>query len=77
MTDYMQEILESTEDVLTPDQVAKVLKCNSQSIRDQAKSAPGMLGFPVTVIGTRVQIPRVGFCRWMGYDAKHINGLPA
>ena len=70
------EILKSTEDMLTPEQVAEVIGTSAQSIRDQAKAAPAMLGFPVSVTGTRVHIPRVAFCRWLGYPLEQINGLP-
>ena len=70
------EVLKSTADMLTPAEVASVIGCNPQSIRDQAQAAPGMLGFPVSVIGTRVMIPRVAFCLWMGYPVETINGIP-
>lgn len=43
---------------LTPDDVSGVLECNPQAIRSQAHDDPSKLGFPVTVIGTRVKINR-------------------
>ena len=70
------DILSSTQEMLTPGDVAKIVGVDPQSIRDQAKAAPAMLGFPVAVIGTRVMIPRVAFCRWLGYLPEQINGLP-
>lgn len=76
MSEAMHEILRSTADFLTPEQVASVEGCSPQSIRDQAKVAPAMLGYPVSVVGTRVRIPRVAFCRWAGFEPEDINGLP-
>lgn len=72
----VSEALESTADILSAVDVAEMLSVNAQSIRDQAKTAPAMLGFPVAVIGTTVKIPRVAFLLWMGYRPEQINGLP-
>jgi hypothetical protein len=51
--------IRTTEKVwLTPDDVSDVLESNPQAIRIQAQEDPSKLGFPVTVIGTRVKINR-------------------
>lgn len=52
-------------DVISPDIVAQVLRCNPNYIRTAAKQRPELLGFPVIIIGNRVKIPRVGFIRYM------------
>ncbi len=61
----LQEIREIDRDYLTPAQVASVLGCDPQDIRVAAKEKPGLLGFNVTVIGTRVKIPRLAFIAHM------------
>lgn len=64
-----QEILESDKDVLTPQDVCKVLRCDSYAISLTAYSKPETLGFPVCVLqGTKqrtVKIPRRAFINWM------------
>ena len=62
----LDEIRNSTKEVLTPAEVAEVLKADPQDIRLTAKRCPERLGFPVCVIGTRTKIPRVPFLRFMG-----------
>ncbi len=61
----LDEIRNSTKEVLTPAEVAEVLKCDPQDIRWQARTAPEQLGFNVAIIGTRVKVPRLAFIRWM------------
>lgn len=60
-------IVTSEKELLTPADVAPVLGCDPQDIRVTAKQAPERLGFPVTVIGTRVKIPRRAFLVWLGH----------
>lgn len=62
----LDEIRASTRDILTPAQVAPILGCDPQCIRVTAREAPEKLGFPVTVMGTRVRIPRLPFLRFLG-----------
>lgn len=64
----LDEIRNSTKEVLTPAEVAEVLGCDPQDVRVQARTAPEKLGFPVCVIGTRTKIPRVPFLRFMGQE---------
>ena len=61
----IDQIRESDKTMLTPADVADVLKCDPQSIRTAAKQRPDLLGFNVAVIGSRTLIPRVGFLNWM------------
>lgn len=60
----IDEIRASDKAVLIPRDVAGVLGCGQYAINLQAKADPSKLGFPVTVIGTRVKIPRTGFLNW-------------
>ena len=53
---------------LTPAQVAEVLGCDPQDIRVAARMAPERLGFPVSIVGHRIKIPKVPFLRFMGVD---------
>ena len=64
----LAEIKETDEVFLTPSDIATVLGSDAQTIRDMAKSDPAKLGFQVTVIGTRVKIPRKPFLKWIGED---------
>ena len=62
----LDEIRNSTKEVLTPADVAEVLQADPQDIRVQARTAPERLGFPVIIIKSRTKIPRVPFLRYMG-----------
>lgn len=62
----LEEIRNSTKDVLTPADIADVLNADPQDIRVQARTAPEKLGFPVIIIKSRTKIPRVPFLRFMG-----------
>lgn len=61
----LDEIRNSTKEVLTPCDIAGVLGSDPQDIRVMAKLHPERLGFNVSVIGTRVKVPRLAFLRWM------------
>jgi hypothetical protein len=62
----LDEIRNSTKEVLTPADIADVLNADPQDIRVQARTAPEKLGFPVIIIKSRTKIPRVPFLRFMG-----------
>ena len=62
----ISEIKASDKIFLTPAEIAEVLGTNPQAIRIQARVMPEALGFPVSVIGTRVKIPRKPFLAYMG-----------
>ena len=53
--------------MLTATDVAPLLGFDANSIRLQAREDPSLLGFPVVVAGTRVQIPKEGFLSFMRY----------
>ena len=58
------EIRNCDKQMLTPTDIAGVLGVAPYSINVQAQQDPAKLGFPVSVIGTRVKVPRQGFLRW-------------
>lgn len=62
----ISEIKASDKIFLTPAEIAEVLGTNPQAIRIQARVMPEALGFPVSVIGSRVKIPRKPFLVYMG-----------
>lgn len=70
----IQEIMASDAAVLLPTDVAAVLQCDPQYVRITARDRPEALGFPVTIVGKRVKIPRVPFLRYMGYLAETKEG---
>lgn len=61
----LDEIRAMTKAVITPETAAKALGCKAQSIRVAARVAPERLGFPVTVLGTRMLIPRLPFLQYL------------
>ena len=61
----LDEIRNSTKEVLTPADIAGVLNADPQDIRVQARTAPEKLGFPVIIIKSRTKIPRLPFLRYM------------
>lgn len=71
--DYLQEVTTMTIDpthtsitpYLTAADVAAILHCDPQLLRQQAHQNPHALGFPVIIIGRRVRIPRAAFVRFM------------
>lgn len=71
----LDEIKASNKDFLTPEDVREVLGCMPYTINIQAKQDPAKLGFAVSILGTRVKIPRQAFIHWMTYgNAPVING---
>lgn len=69
----LSELQSSTKDFLIPEDVADLIGCKPYSINVQAKADPSKLGFPVSLIGTRVKIPRLGFLHWMLYGSGGAN----
>lgn len=54
----------------TPEEASEKLKDGGpspHSIRIQAQQDPGKLGFPVSVVGTRIFIPRFSFDAFWGF----------
>ena len=67
----LDEMKSCPREFLIPREVAPLLGCDPYSINVAAKQCPERLGFNVSVIGTRVKIPRVAFIRWMeGQDVQ-------
>ncbi len=62
----IQEIKSSDQMWLIPADIAEVLECDPNVIRRQAQDDPSKLGFPVTVLCSRVKINRKGFLRFIG-----------
>ena len=63
---YKLEDLEKTEgEVLSCEQVARVLQTKSRTVSKWAKERPEQLGFPVIVMGDRVKVPKAAFLRFM------------
>lgn len=61
----LEELEDLPVDVLTPAQIAPVLRLDQDTIRGQARSCPALLGFPVIVAKSRVKIPKQPFLRFM------------
>lgn len=52
---------------ITAEDAGQILGWAPQAIRLQAQNDPKKLGFPVSVVGTRVRIPRIPFIEfWEG-----------
>jgi len=62
----IKELRSSDKTFLTPADVAPALGSDPQTIRLQARADAGKLGFPVTVIGNRIKIPRKPFLEYIG-----------
>ena len=62
----LDEIKASDKLMLTPADIAPVLRADPQDIRLTARLHPERLGFPVIIIKSRTKIPRVPFLRYMG-----------
>lgn len=61
----LNEIRNLDREFLIPKEIAPILGVDPQDIRVCAKQCPERLGFNVSVIGSRVKIPRLGFIKWM------------
>ncbi len=69
MVRTLEDIEDLDCDILTCQQIAPILRANPATLRLQARERPELLGFPVTVCGNRVRIPRqpfIAFMRGMG-----------
>jgi hypothetical protein len=51
-------------------EAASVLGCDQNTLRVTIKQAPERLGFPASLIGNRVRIPRLPFLRYLGVEAE-------
>ena len=60
----LQELEQLDTEVLTPKQVAPILRCQPYSINVATKNGK-QLPFPVIRLGTRVLIPKTPFIKYM------------
>ena len=60
----LEEIRALPKEMLIPKDVCGYLGCKMYAINCQAQHDPEKLGFPVTIMGTRVRIPKAGFIAW-------------
>lgn len=61
----LDELKAMDKSVIPPKIAALFLRCDPYSINVQAKKCPDQLGFPVTMIGNRVKIPRLAFIKYL------------
>lgn len=65
----LEQIMQSSKEMLTPADVAEVLGCDPYNINIQVRQdiAAGVnsFGFPISKIGSRVRIPRRAFLRFI------------
>lgn len=61
----LEELEKYPYDILVPADVAGILKCDQYSINVAARDNPERLGFPVTLLGNRVKIPKLAFIKFM------------
>ena len=66
----IEDIKKMSKEILTPNDVAHVLGCDPNVIRDQASQDIKQLGFSASKIGTRVKIPRQAFIKWFEGNIK-------
>ena len=67
----LEQIEAMPTEVLTCTDVAKVLGANADTIRQQARERPELLGFRVIVAGNRVKIPKRAFLQFMKGDREN------
>jgi len=61
-----EEVLASDKDMLTPYDIAPILRANPATLRMTARDYPERVKFPFVFSGNRMKIPRLGFIAWMG-----------
>lgn len=66
----LEEIKRSDKPFLMASDVAPVLGCDPNFVRLAAHDKPELLGFPVTILGRRVKIPRKPFLRYLGEETE-------
>jgi len=67
ITMTLDDLRRVDRDWLLASEVAPILGTDPHSIRVAARVAPGRLGFPVCVVGSRVKIPKKPFIEfWEG-----------
>lgn len=66
----LEQIKQSNDVFLYAADIAPLLGCDPNWIRRAAHDAPELIGFPVSVMGRRVRIPRKPFLAFIGEDEK-------
>lgn len=61
----IEEIIQSDLIFLRATDVAPILRCDAQQLRNEAHRVPCKLGFDVVVIGRRIRIPREAFLKYL------------
>lgn len=69
----LKEIEAIKSDMLIPRDVYGYLGVSQYRINCQAQKAPEKLGFPVTILGTRVLIPKDAFIAWAKGELHQIH----
>lgn len=62
----IEELLKTDKLLLTPEEASVALDASPQTIRMAAHD--GTLGFPVSIMGSRVKIPRIPLLRFLGLE---------
>lgn len=65
----LEQIEAMPTEVLTCADVAHILGANPETIRQQARERPELLGFRTIIAGNRVKIPKRAFVRFMKGDS--------
>lgn len=69
----IEDIKNLDKEILTPGDIAPLLKCDANLIRYQAKQDIKQLGFPASKMGSRIKIPKQGFINWFCADEVKCN----
>ena len=62
----LQQLIDSDQVFISPADIAEILRCDPQCIRNQAHRDQSKLGYPTIIIGNRIRIPRIPFLRYLG-----------
>lgn len=60
-----QELKESDKLFVTADDVSEVLNCDPQTLRLAVRERKDLVGFPCSMIGKTLRIPRQAFIKWV------------
>lgn len=72
----IEDIEALPKEVLVPTDIAPLFGCASYSINCQAHIDITKLGFPASLMGSRVMIPKIGFVRWWKYERQVPERVP-
>ena len=67
----IEDIKKMDKEILTPGDIAPVLGCDPNVIREQARQDIKQLGFSASKIRSRVKIPRKAFIDW--FEGKNVE----